>query len=197
MERAAGAREVPAGTSRRSGFRPAALRALTLALAFSAAVLLPSSVASGFDAAAEEVAVRKFFADAMDAYRRLDVDGLLRFYDDSALIVTYVMGRGDKAAFRREMEQDFSALARIEECTWEVVTVTFENELATVKVLSREKAVRKSGEALNRTDKYFYRLMKSEGAWKIYLQSYREDFGVTRIHGGHGGGSVQPALPGR
>lgn len=186
-----------AGASRRSGFGRAARVALTLALAFSAAVLLPASLASGFDAAAEEAAVRKLFADAMDAYRRLDVDHLLRFYDDSALIVTYVMGRGDKAAFRRDVEQDFSGLARIEDCTWEVVTVTFENELATVKVISREKVVRKSGEALNRTAKYFYRLMKSGGEWKIYLQSYREDFGVTRVHGGHGEGSVQPALPGR
>lgn len=158
---------------------------------------LPASIALGFDTVAEEAAVRKLIASAQAAYSRLDLEGLLGHYDDAALIVTYTMGRGDKAAFRRDVAADFSLLGRIEDSFWDVVSVTFENEVATAKVLSTEKAVRKSGEVLGRSSRYFYRLRKSGGTWKIYLQSYREDFGVTPIHGGPGGGPLHPGAPDR
>jgi len=153
-------------------------------------------IARAFDEELEGKAVRDLFEKGLSgAFAALDVDRILDYYSDSALIVTHSMGRGDKSLFRKTLTDDFSRMEKMLDSSWQVESLAFENEVATARVLISEKVVTSAGDVLNRGAGFYYRLMKSDGRWKIVMQSYREDFGLTPVHGGPGGGPPHPAPP--
>jgi ketosteroid isomerase-like protein len=149
-------------------------------------LVLGVSDARGFDETLEGKAVQDLFERGLpQAWANLDADKILEFYTESALFLTIPMGRGGKDRYRQSLEADFSRLRALEEPSWEVQRLTFENEIAMAKVRIREKAVTLSGSTLNRRDTYYYRLIKVEDSWKIFLQSYRKNFSLEPKDGLH------------
>lgn len=149
-------------------------------------VFFSPAAAHAFDEAREKQVVKELFEQGLpQAYASLQVERVLDFYAETALILTHSMGRGDKSRFRELLQNDLERIKKIEEASWEVETLSFANEVAAAKVRIREKIVDHSGDTFNRGATFYYRLAKIEDSWKIFLQSYREDFELEPTGGFH------------
>lgn len=152
------------------------------------AMILPlfAGRAGAIDEEKEKAAITALFVRSFqDGTNEKDLEKILSIYHDMARIRTYAMPQGNKDRLRKLVADELERSVKVS-ATVEILEISFEGEDAIVHSRTNRIVTDGQGKEQNRASTYYYKLRKVDDAWKVYLQSYRSDFGVTNIeHFGH------------